>query len=136
MLVNVGRHSISHARRAYTTSTKPKRRVGAVRGGILGFLVGAGACVAISDQFIQDDYIKSTRQLAASVDELRTSTEKVREYADRVERVDRDFTQLRANSVSAKDLDKLKRDIYKLHDSMTHDHVELKARVWKIEHRS
>ncbi|KAI9243896.1 hypothetical protein BDA99DRAFT_529638 [Phascolomyces articulosus] len=139
ILVNATRHSVvANARRTYTTATtKPKRRIGSVRGGILGFLVGVGAALAISDSFhFHDEYVKSTRQLAASVDELRSSTEKVREYADTVERLDRDFSQVRAQAVSAKDLEQLKRDIYKLHDTMSHDHVELKARVWKMEHRS
>ncbi|KAI9492693.1 hypothetical protein BDB00DRAFT_788517 [Zychaea mexicana] len=137
-LVNATRQSVvTNARRTYATSAKPKRRVGAVSGGVLGFIAGVGAALAVSDSFhFQDEYVKSTRQLAASVDELRTSTEKVREYADSVERVDRDFAQVKAQSVSAKDLEQLKRDIYKLHDTMSHDHVELKARVWKMEHRS
>lgn len=39
----------------------------------------------------------------------------VREYADIVERLDRDYTQLRSSVINAKDLDKLKRDLYKVH---------------------
>ncbi|KAI7857197.1 hypothetical protein BDC45DRAFT_501904 [Circinella umbellata] len=104
---------------------------------MLGFLAGVGAALAVSDSFhFHDEYVKSTRQLAESVAEMHASTEKVREYADIIERVDHDFSQMKAQAVSAKDLEKLKRDIYKLHDTMSHDHVELKARVWKMEHRS
>ncbi|CDH55539.1 predicted protein [Lichtheimia corymbifera JMRC:FSU:9682] len=135
------RHAVTAcSRRAYTTATnnataaaKPKRKVGATRGGILGFLVGAGVCVAFSEQFIQQEFIESTRQLAKSVDELHASTEKVREYADIVERLDRDYTQLRSSVINAKDLDKLKRDLYKVHDQISHEHVLLKARVGEIE---
>lgn len=47
---------------------------------ILGFLVGAGVCVAFSEQFIQQEFIESTRQLAKSVDELHASTEKVKDH--------------------------------------------------------
>ena len=39
----------------------------------------------------------------------------MREYADIVERLDRDYTQLRSSVINAKDLDKLKRDLYKIH---------------------
>lgn len=39
----------------------------------------------------------------------------MREYADIVERLDRDYTQLRSSVINSKDLDKLKRDLYKIH---------------------
>ncbi|ORZ03729.1 hypothetical protein BCR43DRAFT_483868 [Syncephalastrum racemosum] len=120
------------ATRTYATA-KPKRRVGGFRGGLLGFLLGSAACVAVSDQFVQDDFIHSTRQLAASVDELRKQTEKVREYADIVERVDRDFTRLKTHSISSEDLERLKRDIFRLHDLASHEHVNLRDRVWDVE---
>lgn len=42
----------------------------------------------------------------------------MREYADIVERVDRDFHQLRAEGVKQKDLEKLKNEVYRLHASV------------------
>lgn len=74
----------------------------------------------------------------------------MREYADIVERLDRDYTQLRSSVINSKDLDKLKRDLYKIHvcfppnvksvfinrfqqqDQISHEHVLLKARVGEI----
>ncbi|KAI9320990.1 hypothetical protein BX666DRAFT_1913376 [Dichotomocladium elegans] len=122
------------SRRAYSThsSGAPKRRVGALRGGLLGFLLGTGACIAVSEQFMQQEFLDSTRHLAKSVDELRVSTEKVREYADIVERLDRDYHQLKSNIIGSKDLAQLRREIYKAHDIISHEHVQLKARVNKI----
>ncbi|KAG0168610.1 hypothetical protein DFQ28_005095 [Apophysomyces sp. BC1034] len=126
-------HAPLTSARTYATSSSSPKKVGAFRGGVLGFLLGAGAFVGVSEYFLDEELLKSTRQLTTSVHELHSSTEKIKGYAATVEHIDREFSHLRSGAVQAKDLEQLKKELYKIHDVVSHDHLELKHRVWHVE---
>ncbi|KAF7731254.1 serine protease [Apophysomyces ossiformis] len=119
--------------RTYATSSSSPKKVGGLRGGILGFLLGASTFIGVSEYFLDEELLKSTRQLTTSVVDLHSSTEQVKGYADAVEKIDREFAHLRSGAVQAKDLEQLKKELHKIHDVLSHEHLELKHRAWHVD---
>ncbi|KAL1927305.1 hypothetical protein VTP01DRAFT_3934 [Rhizomucor pusillus] len=131
MFLTRPQHLIAKQARGYATSSgQPSSRARGLLGGLLGFVVGTGLCVGFSDHLVQHDFIQSTRKLATSVDELRATTENVREYGDIVERVDRNFKYLKANAAKIDNLESVRQDLYKLHDAADQEQVQLRAMIW------
>ncbi|KAJ8653502.1 hypothetical protein O0I10_010830 [Lichtheimia ornata] len=122
-------------RRFYATETAAasKPKVGAVRGGFVGFLLGVTVAGSVGYYYLLEEYNSASDSLLSSVQELQTSTEKVREYARKIEAVDKDVTKLKELAATTQQLNDLKAEFRKLYDTLNMEHLDLKSHVWGLE---
>ncbi|KAG1054446.1 hypothetical protein G6F43_003540 [Rhizopus delemar] len=123
--------NVSKARFYSTSSTTPK--VSPVRGGIIGFLLGVTTAGSAGYYYLLDEYNSAASALLTSLNELQVSTEKVKNYARRIEMIDRDVAKLKEISATKQQLADLKVDLRKLYDTLNMEHLELKTHVWGLE---
>ncbi|KAG0335849.1 hypothetical protein BG004_008295 [Podila humilis] len=134
------------ARRQFTTSAiarseqaapapvvSYKRPVGGFRGGILGFLIGATAAGGAGYYYLLEEYQTASNLLLSSVEDLQSSTNKVRDYAKKIESVEAELKSLRAKAATVEQLQDLKADVKKVYDGLNVEHLELKSHVWGLE---
>ncbi|KAF9331831.1 hypothetical protein BG006_005293 [Podila minutissima] len=133
------------ARRQFTTSAVArseqasapvvsyKRPVGGFRGGILGFLIGATAAGGAGYYYLLEEYQTASNLLLSSVEDLQASTNKVRDYAKKIESVEAELKSLRAKAATVEQLQDLKADVKKVYDGLNVEHLELKSHVWGLE---
>ncbi|KAF9349164.1 hypothetical protein BGX26_012513 [Mortierella sp. AD094] len=110
-----------------------KRPVGGFRGGILGFLIGATAAGGLGYYYLLEEYQTASSLLLNSVEELQASTNKVRDYAKKIESVEAELKALRAKSATLDQLNEFKADVKKVYDGLNIEHLELKSHVWGLE---
>ncbi|KAG2191958.1 hypothetical protein INT46_005611 [Mucor plumbeus] len=108
-------------------------RVSATRGGVIGFLLGVTAAGSAGYYYLLGEYNNASAALLLSVQELQASTDKVKDYAKRIETVDRDVAKLKETTATKKQLADLKVDFRKLYDTLNIEHLELKTHVWGLE---
>ncbi|KAI8341646.1 hypothetical protein BC941DRAFT_414090 [Chlamydoabsidia padenii] len=120
--------------RHYATEvTTEQKKVGAVKGGLIGFLTGVSLAGAIGYYYLLEEYNSASESLMKSVEELQQSTEKVRDYAKRIEAIDKDLTKLKKTAATEKQLDEAKVQLRKLYDTLNIEHLDLKTHVWGLE---
>ncbi|KAI8355675.1 hypothetical protein BD560DRAFT_406918 [Blakeslea trispora] len=124
------RANLSSQARSYSTSA-PK--LTATRGGVIGFLLGVTAAGSAGYYYLLGEYNNASEALMLSVQELQASTDKVKDYARRIEAVDRDMAKLKETAATKKQLADLKVDFRKLYDTLNIEHLELKTHVWGLE---
>ncbi|KAF9954510.1 hypothetical protein BGZ72_004542 [Mortierella alpina] len=110
-----------------------KRPVGGFRGGILGFLIGATAAGGAGYYYLLEEYQTASNLLLSSVEDLQTSTNKVRDYAKKIESVEAELKSLRAKAATVEQLAELKTEVKKVYDGLNIEHLELKSHVWGLE---
>ncbi|KAF9167507.1 hypothetical protein DFQ26_004461 [Actinomortierella ambigua] len=129
--------STSAVARAEASTTTPvvtyKRPVGGFRGGILGFLLGATAAGAAGYYYLLEEYQTASNLLLASVEDLQTSTNKVRDYAKKIESVEAELKKLKEKAATKEQLQELRTDVKKVYDGLNIEHLELKTHVWGLE---
>ncbi|KAI9268222.1 hypothetical protein BDA99DRAFT_505243 [Phascolomyces articulosus] len=124
----------SAQRAAYTTeAVSSPKKAGAVRGGFVGFLLGVTLAGSVGYYYLLEEYNNASNSLLSSVQELQGSTEKVREYARKIEAVDKDVSKLKELAATTKELNELKAEFRKLYDTLNMEHLELKTHVWGLE---
>ncbi|KAI7896045.1 uncharacterized protein EV154DRAFT_476767 [Mucor mucedo] len=116
--------------RLYSTANT---KMGAGRGGVIGFLLGVTAAGSAGYYYLLGEYNNASEALLISVQELQASTDKVKDYARRIEAVDRDVAKLKETTATKKQLSDLKVDFRKLYDTLNIEHLELKTHVWGLE---
>ncbi|CAO3663432.1 unnamed protein product [Umbelopsis vinacea] len=117
--------------RGYSIET-PKA-VGAVRGGLLGFLLGVTISGGVGYYYLLEEYNSASATLLNSVQDLQASTEKVRDYARKIEAIDRDLAKLKETTATSQQLADLRNEMKKLYDGLNIEHLELKTHVWGLE---
>ncbi|KAG0162491.1 hypothetical protein DFQ28_001186 [Apophysomyces sp. BC1034] len=120
------------ATRMYTTEVEAPKKVGAVRGGMLGFLLGVTLAGSAGYYYLLEEYNSASGSLLSSVEELQSSTDKIRDYARRIEVVDKDVAKLKDSVATAQQLNELKAEFRKLYDTLNVEHLELKTHVWGL----
>ncbi|KAF9182593.1 hypothetical protein BGZ51_003648 [Haplosporangium sp. Z 767] len=110
-----------------------KRPIGGFRGGILGFLIGATAAGGAGYYYLLEEYQTASNLLLNSVEDLQTSTNKVRDYAKKIESVEAELKALRAKAATVEQLGELKTEVKKVYDGLNIEHLELKSHVWGLE---
>ncbi|GBC03302.1 hypothetical protein RclHR1_05060005 [Rhizophagus clarus] len=111
------------------TSVQPTRKpIGGFRGGLIGFLVGLTVAGGAGYHYLFDEYNTASKLLLSSVEELQKSTNKVRDYTQKIERIE---LELKALQMSAATIDQIKE--LRSEDSLHIEDLELKARINGIE---
>ncbi|KAF9320391.1 hypothetical protein BKA57DRAFT_467580 [Linnemannia elongata] len=110
-----------------------KRPVGGFRGGILGFLIGATAAGGAGYYYLLEEYQTASNLLLSSVEDLQASTNKVRDYAKKIESVEAELKTLKSKTATVEQLSELKSEVKKVYDGLNIEHLELKSHVWGLE---
>ncbi|KAF8938247.1 hypothetical protein BGZ58_001303 [Dissophora ornata] len=110
-----------------------KRPVGGFRGGILGFLLGATVAGGAGYYYLLEEYQTASNLLLSSVEDLQSSTNKVRDYAKKIESVEAELKALRTKAATVEQLSELKGEVKKVYDALNIEHLELKSHVWGLE---
>ncbi|CAM0137903.1 hypothetical protein VKS41_001124 [Umbelopsis sp. WA50703] len=114
-------------------STESAKVTGAVRGGLLGFLLGVTISGGIGYYYLLEEYNEASASLLNSVKDLQASTDKVRDYARKIEAIDRDVAKLKETTATSQQLLDLRNELKKLYDGLNIEHLELKTHVWGLE---
>jgi len=114
-------------------TVKPKRPVGAVRGGIFGFLLGFSLAASFASYHLLEEYKQASATLQASVEELQASTQKVSEHVKRIEAVEKDLKALTESTAAKEDVTKLRAELKKTYDGLHLEFLDLRAHVWGMQ---
>ncbi|KAI9274187.1 hypothetical protein BY458DRAFT_507428 [Sporodiniella umbellata] len=118
--------------RFYSTEPTPSK-ISPIRGSLIGFLLGVTAAGSAGYYYLLDEYNSAASALLTSLHELQVSTNKVKDYARRIETIDRDVANLKESAATKKQLADLKVDLRKLYDTLNMEQLELKTHVWGLE---
>ncbi|KAF9410753.1 hypothetical protein BGZ94_001539 [Podila epigama] len=136
-LVSRRHFATSAVARSEQAATNPvvnyRRPVGGFRGGILGFLLGATVAGGAGYYHLLEEYQTASNLLLSSVEDLQASTNKVRDYAKKIESVEAELKHLRSKAATVEQLQDLKVDVKKVYDGLNIEHLELKSHVWGLE---
>ncbi|KAH8998692.1 hypothetical protein EDB92DRAFT_1791287 [Lactarius akahatsu] len=111
----------------------PKKPVGGIRGGVIGFLFGFSLASSFAAYRLLDEYKQASATLQASVEELQQSTEKVSAHVRRIEAVEKDLKILSNSSASKDDLSRLRAEIKKIYDGLHIEFLDLRTFVWGMQ---
>ncbi|KAI9025846.1 hypothetical protein CLU79DRAFT_743392 [Phycomyces nitens] len=128
------RRSIRHYSTEITESSTPTPTKGGFRSGLTGFLVGVSITGGIGYYYLLEEYTAASNSLLESVEQLETTTKKVRDYAHKIESVEKDVNRLKETAATLQQLSELKTEIRRVYDTLNIDHLELKTHVWGLEH--
>ncbi|KAH9998012.1 hypothetical protein BJV77DRAFT_787901 [Russula vinacea] len=95
----------------------PRKPVGGIRGGVIGFLFGFSLASSFAAYRLLDEYKQASVTLQASVEELQQSTEKVSAHVRRIEAVEKDLKALTNSSASKDDLSRLRAEVKKIYEA-------------------
>ncbi|KAK1231184.1 hypothetical protein PQX77_005710 [Marasmius sp. AFHP31] len=126
------------------TGTLPpqKKPIGGFRGGIVGFLFGFSLASSFAAYQLLDEYKQASAALQASVEELKTSTEKARPLwsfikvtaqVRRIEAVEKDLKALTSTSATKEDISRVRAEVKKLYDGLHVEFLDLRTHVWGIQ---
>ncbi|RUS24373.1 hypothetical protein BC938DRAFT_473689 [Jimgerdemannia flammicorona] len=79
--------------RFYSTEA-PQKPIGGFRGGLSGFLIGITIACGTGYYYLIDEYHVASSLLLNSVEELQASTNRVRDYARKIETVDKELKKI------------------------------------------
>ncbi|RUP47051.1 hypothetical protein BC936DRAFT_146188 [Jimgerdemannia flammicorona] len=100
---------------------------------LIGFLIGITIAGGTGYYYLIDEYHVASSLLLNSVEELQSSTNRVRDYARKIETVDKELRKLRESAATVEQLEELRSEMKKLYDGLHIQHLELKTHVWGIE---
>ncbi|RKP09971.1 hypothetical protein THASP1DRAFT_22239 [Thamnocephalis sphaerospora] len=101
--------------------------------GLIGFLLGGTIVGAVGWYEFLDDYRYASRTLLESVEELESSTRKVRDYARKIEAVEATLRRLENQSVTEEALNQLRQEMRTLMDSNEENQYAWRGRIVDIE---
>ncbi|CAG8468749.1 1859_t:CDS:2 [Ambispora gerdemannii] len=112
---------------------KSKKPIGGFRGGLIGFLLGVTLASGAGYVYLMDDYHAASNLLLSSVEELQLSTNKVRDYAKKIEKVEGDLRSLQTHVTTKDQLSELRKEMKRLYDTLEGKQLELKVRMSNLE---
>nr|GAT58801.1 predicted protein [Mycena chlorophos] len=113
--------------------TPPKKPVGAVRGGIVGFLAGFSLAASLAAYNLLEQYNTASAALQASVDELKQSTEQISAHIRRIEAVEKEQKALADKTALKDDLSRLRDEVKKVYDGLHVEFLDLRSHVWGMQ---
>ncbi|KAI9190162.1 hypothetical protein H9P43_001595 [Blastocladiella emersonii ATCC 22665] len=111
----------------------PKKPLGAVRGGLMGLLLGFVIAGGVSYYNLQGDYSVYSNALLTNVEQLGGSVEAIRASLAKADSLEAEVKAVKGSAIKRDDLEKARKDLYKAIDNLTVEHLELKTRVWALE---
>ncbi|KAK9763182.1 hypothetical protein K7432_010388 [Basidiobolus ranarum] len=126
--------STSFTERVVTPPKIVVKKTGSFRGGLMGFLFGLTCAGGVGYYYLLEEYQNASDMLLQSVEELQASTNKVKEYVQKINTVERELKNLKSVSASHEQLENTKSDLRKLYSTIHAEHLALKEHVSGIEH--
>ncbi|KNE67127.1 hypothetical protein AMAG_12200 [Allomyces macrogynus ATCC 38327] len=111
----------------------PKKPVGAIRGGVIGFLLGIVLAGTAGYYYLVDDYQVYSNALLNNVEQLGGSVESIRASLKKADKLEAEVKALKDNAAKRDELEKARKEMLKALDNLTIEHLELKTRVWAAE---
>ncbi|KAI8807644.1 hypothetical protein BJ742DRAFT_304217 [Cladochytrium replicatum] len=96
---------------------------------VVGFLIGVTMTTWGGLLSFGENYQRSTASMITSVEELQSSTSKVKRSLGKIDTVEGDLSSLKAKAATQADLEKLRNELLKAIDEVNVSHLELKAYV-------
>ncbi|CAG8711160.1 11381_t:CDS:2, partial [Funneliformis mosseae] len=97
-------------------SVQPTRKpIGGFRGGLIGFLVGLTIAGGAGYYYLLDEYHVASNILLSSVEELQKSTNKVRDYTQKIDRIESELKALQNNAATTDQIKELRAENRKLY---------------------
>ncbi|KAL7748804.1 hypothetical protein RI367_005717 [Sorochytrium milnesiophthora] len=112
----------------------PKRQIGAVRGGIIGLLLGFVVSGATGYYYLLDDYQVYSNALLSNVDKLSQNVDEIQRSLGKVARLETEVKTLQKGTIQRDELERLRKEVLKSLDAATVETLELKTRLWSLEH--
>ncbi|KAI0300400.1 hypothetical protein BC826DRAFT_676485 [Russula brevipes] len=112
----------------------PRKPVGGIRGGVIGFLFGFSLASSFAAYRLLEEYKLASATLQASVEELQQSTEKISAHVRRIEAVEKDLKALSSSSASKDDLSRLRAEVKKIYDGLHIEFLDLRTFVLGLQH--
>lgn len=116
-----------------TVAPVQKKRVGGIRGGVVGFLFGFSLASAFASYHLLEEYRLASAILQSSVHELQTSTQKVSAHVRRIETVEKELKALTERTAEKTDVTKLRAEMKQLYDGLHIEFLDLRAHVWGLQ---
>ncbi|KAJ3325705.1 hypothetical protein HDV06_003506 [Boothiomyces sp. JEL0866] len=111
------------------------QRVGAFRGGVVGFLLGISSAGAAAYVYLLDEYQQSSLSLLSGVEDLQKTTTKLRDYTKKIDKVEETIKGFPATYATKKDLEDLRNELLKAIDNVVVDGLETKTLVWELSQK-
>ncbi|KAJ3371401.1 hypothetical protein GGF31_003325 [Allomyces arbusculus] len=111
----------------------PKKPVGAIRGGVIGFLLGIVLAGTAGYYYLVDDYQVYSNALLNNVEQLGGSVESIRASLKKADKLEAEVKALKDSAAKRDELEKARKELLKALDNLTIEHLELKTRVWAAE---
>ncbi|KAF9778672.1 hypothetical protein BJ322DRAFT_1091901 [Thelephora terrestris] len=109
-----------------------RKPLGAIRGGIIGFLLGFSLASTYAAYRLVDEYKQASAILQASVEELQATAVKVSTHLKQIDSVEKDLKSLSETTVAKDDFAKLRAEVKKLYDGLHIETLDLRSHVWGI----
>ncbi|KAF8501101.1 hypothetical protein F5888DRAFT_1793421 [Russula emetica] len=101
----------------------PRKPVGGIRGGVIGFLFGFSLASSFAAYRLLDEYKLASATLQASVSA----------HVRRIESVEKDLKALTNSSASKDDLSRLRAEVKKIYDGLHIEFLDLRTFVWGLQ---
>ncbi|TFY75478.1 hypothetical protein EWM64_g8534 [Hericium alpestre] len=111
----------------------PKKPVGGIRGGVIGFLFGFSLASSFAAYRLLDEYKQASAALQTSVQELQRSTEQISAHIRRIEAVEKDLKALSESAATHDDLSRVRAEVKKIYDGLHIEFLDLRSFVWGIQ---
>ncbi|KAJ3000451.1 hypothetical protein HDV02_005316 [Globomyces sp. JEL0801] len=109
------------------------QRVGAFRGGLVGFLLGITTAGAAAYVYLLDEYQQSSYTLLSGVEDLQKTTSKLRDHTLKIDKVEGDMKKLANQAATKQDLHNLRNELLKNIDNVVLEGLETKTQLWDLK---
>jgi hypothetical protein len=96
------------------------QRVGAFRGGLVGFLLGLSSASALCYVYLLEEYQQSSNSLLTNIEDLQTTTikvilfsQKLRDYTAKIDRIEQDLKRFPSKFVTKEDMQLVRNELLK-----------------------
>ncbi|KAI8048654.1 hypothetical protein BDF22DRAFT_736104 [Syncephalis plumigaleata] len=128
--LTVRRLSLPTTWRRNVSYVKSRSRVGAT---LLGFFMGATLTGALGWYGFLDDYMYASRTLLESVEDLESSTRKVRDYARKIEKVESTLRRLEEQAITQATFEDMRKELRTMMDASEESQYAWRGRIVELE---
>ncbi|KAI9592843.1 hypothetical protein BDF19DRAFT_450305 [Syncephalis fuscata] len=100
---------------------------------MLGFFMGATLTGVIGWYEFLDDYLYASRTLLESVEDLESSTRKVRDYARKIEKVETTLRRLEEQAITQTSLEDMRKELRTIMDANEESRYAWRGRIVELE---
>lgn len=111
------------------------QRVGAFRGGLVGFTIGLSTASALCYVYLLEEYNNSSNSLLTSIEDLQKTTLKLKDYTLKIDRVQEQLKEWELKIVTKDELKNSKLEVLKLIDDVVIEGLETKTALYELSQK-